>query len=111
MQAFRELLLAQSSDFAFILRSGTVTAYARARVQGHLAAFLELVRAVRRAAVDPLRLHALEERDDLFPELDARVVPGVRPVRHGAGGRTGPPGLFKDRPRFSSPACAASGAL
>ena len=47
VQAFRELLLAQSSDFAFILRSGTVTAYARARVQEHLSAFLELVRAVR----------------------------------------------------------------
>src|SRR5262249_21770347 len=69
VQAFRELLLAQSSDFAFILRSGTVTAYARARVQGHLSAFLEMVRSVRARAVDPLRLQALAERDDLFPEL------------------------------------------
>ena len=69
VQAFRELLLAQSSDFAFILRSGTVTAYARARVQQHLAGFLELVRAVRGGAVDPLRLHALEARDNLFPDL------------------------------------------
>jgi 1,4-alpha-glucan branching enzyme len=68
-QAFRELLLAQSSDFAFILRSGTVTAYARARVQGHLAAFLELVRSVRRGAVDPSRLHALQQTDNLFPGL------------------------------------------
>ncbi len=71
-QAFRELLLAQSSDFAFILRSGTVTAYARARVQAHLAGFLELVRSVRKGAVDPLRLHALEERDNLFPGLTLR---------------------------------------
>jgi len=69
VQAFRELLLAQSSDFAFILRSGTVTAYARARVQGHLSAFLELVRGVRAGTVDPLRLHALEQRDALFPDL------------------------------------------
>jgi 1,4-alpha-glucan branching enzyme len=69
VQAFRELLLAQSSDFAFILRSGTVTAYARARVQRHLSAFLELVRAVRAGAVDPLRLEALERQDALFPEL------------------------------------------
>ena len=69
VQAFRELLLAQSSDFAFILRSGTVTAYARARVQSHLASFLELVRSVRAGAVDPLRLEALERRDNLFPEL------------------------------------------
>ena len=69
VQAFRELLLAQSSDFAFILRSGTVTAYARARVQAHLAAFLELVRAVRAGSLDPLRLHALEDRDPVFPSL------------------------------------------
>ena len=69
VQAFRELLLAQSSDFAFILRSGTVTAYARARVQSHLGSFLELVRSVRAGAVDPLRLQALERRDNLFPEL------------------------------------------
>jgi 1,4-alpha-glucan branching enzyme len=69
VQAFRELLLAQSSDFAFILRSGTVTAYARARVQAHLSGFLELVRAVRARGVDPVRLHALEQRDALFPDL------------------------------------------
>ena len=69
VQAFRELLLAQSSDFAFILRSGTVTEYARARVQQHLSAFLELVRAVRAHAVDPLRLQSLEARDALFPDL------------------------------------------
>ncbi|HET9156902.1 MAG TPA: 1,4-alpha-glucan branching protein domain-containing protein, partial [Myxococcaceae bacterium] len=55
--------------FAFILRSGTVTAYARARVQQHLSAFLEVVRAVRAHAVDPLRLQALEDRDALFPDL------------------------------------------
>ena len=69
VQAFRELLLAQSSDFAFILRSGTVTGYARARVQAHLSAFLELIRAVRAGVVDPLRLEALEQRDALFPSL------------------------------------------
>jgi len=69
VQAFRELLLAQSSDFAFILRSGTVTEYARGRVQAHLAAFLELVRSVRSGAVNPSRLHALEARDNLFPGL------------------------------------------
>ena len=69
VQAFRELLLAQSSDFAFILRSGTVTAYARARVQEHLSAFLDLLRSVRAGAVDGARLQQLRERDALFPDL------------------------------------------
>jgi 1,4-alpha-glucan branching enzyme len=68
-QALRELLLAQSSDFAFILRSGTVTAYARARVQSHLSAFLELIQQVRSGPVDGVRLGSLEERTPLFPEL------------------------------------------
>jgi len=39
------------------------------RVQGHLAAFLELVRAVRSGTVDPLRLASLERQDGLFPDL------------------------------------------
>ena len=38
LQAFREPLLAQSSDFAFILKSGTVASYARSRVESHLPA-------------------------------------------------------------------------
>jgi 1,4-alpha-glucan branching enzyme len=69
VQAFRELLLAQSSDFAFILRSGTVTAYARARVQAHLSAFLQVVRSVQAGSVDEAPLRLLEQRDALFPDL------------------------------------------
>ena len=41
-QAARELLLAQSSDWAFILRSGTSPEYARKRVKDHLLRFLRL---------------------------------------------------------------------
>ena len=41
-QAGRELLLAQSSDWAFILRTGTSPDYARKRVQDHLVRFNEI---------------------------------------------------------------------
>jgi 1,4-alpha-glucan branching enzyme len=73
VQALRELLLAQSSDFAFILRSGTVAGYARGRVQSHLAGFLELLRGVRAGRVDRSTLDALAARDMLFPDLDLGV--------------------------------------
>ena len=69
VQAFRELLLAQSSDFAFILKAGTVASYARARVEGHLRGFLDLVSGVRAGAIDAGHLAALEAAHPLFPDL------------------------------------------
>jgi 1,4-alpha-glucan branching enzyme len=68
-QAFRELLLAQSSDFAFILKSGTVAGYARSRVESHLTAFADLVGGVRSGAIDAQRLAALESAHPIFPDL------------------------------------------
>ena len=41
-QAARELLLAQASDWPFILRAGTSPDYARRRVKDHLLRFLTL---------------------------------------------------------------------
>src|SRR6185295_17478663 len=41
-QAARELLLAQSSDWPFILRTGTSPDYARKRVKDHLFRFIAL---------------------------------------------------------------------
>jgi len=69
VQAFRELLLAQSSDFAFILKAGTVASYARARVEGHLRGFLDLVSGVRAGAIDAGHLATLEAAHPLFPDL------------------------------------------
>jgi 1,4-alpha-glucan branching enzyme len=69
-QAFRELLLAQSSDFAFILKSGTVAGYARSRVESHLSAFADLVGGVRSGAIDAQRLAALESAHPIFPGLN-----------------------------------------
>jgi predicted glycosyl hydrolase (DUF1957 family) len=41
-QAARELLLAQASDWPFILRAGTSPDYARRRVKDHLLRFIAL---------------------------------------------------------------------
>ncbi len=73
-QAGRELLLAQASDWAFILRTGTATDYAHRRVHQHLGRFRRILRAVEQGeAPDPAWLSAVELADNLFPNLDYRV--------------------------------------
>ncbi|MBJ6764279.1 DUF1957 domain-containing protein [Myxococcaceae bacterium JPH2] len=76
-QAARELLLAQSSDWAFIMKTGTMVDYAVRRTQEHLLRFLRLHDQVRSGAIDEGWLAHVEGRDNLFPELDYRVY---RPV-------------------------------
>ena len=45
-QAARELLLAQSSDWAFIMKTGTTVEYAKKRTRDHIARFTYLYRAL-----------------------------------------------------------------
>ena len=72
-QAARELLLLQSSDWAFILKTGTATGYAIARIKAHIARFRRLDRELGAGRIDEGWLADLERRDNLFPELDFRV--------------------------------------
>jgi 1,4-alpha-glucan branching enzyme len=69
-QAGRELLLAQSSDWPFILHHETAVGYARARVLQHLDRFRRLADALDANRVDEADLAALEAQDNLFPDLD-----------------------------------------
>jgi 1,4-alpha-glucan branching enzyme len=70
-QAGRELLLAQSSDWSFILRAGTTTDLARDRIQRHLGRFWQLLAGVEKDDPPPGNwLAAVEEEDGLFPDLD-----------------------------------------
>ena len=72
-QAARELLLAQSSDWPFIMKTGTVPGYAKQRFTNHIARFLRLIDEVKQGAVDPLYLDRLERYDSIFPEIDYRA--------------------------------------
>ncbi len=69
-QAGRELLLAQASDWPFILRTGTSPEYAQRRVTRHLARFTQLYDQLTRGPVAAASLAAMESQDNLFPELD-----------------------------------------
>jgi 1,4-alpha-glucan branching enzyme len=72
-QAARELLLAQSSDWAFIMKTGTAVRYAVDRVKAHLARFRRIDREVSAGWLDEGWLSNLEWRDSIFPEIDYRI--------------------------------------
>jgi 1,4-alpha-glucan branching enzyme len=71
-QAARELLLAQASDWPFILRTGTSPDYARKRVKEHLLRFTRLYEQLTAAQLDPEWLKQVEWRDNIFPDVDYR---------------------------------------
>jgi 1,4-alpha-glucan branching enzyme len=71
-QAARELLLAQASDWPFILRTGTSPDYARSRVKTHLLRFTGLYDQLTRSQVNEPWLAQIEARDNLFPGIDYR---------------------------------------
>ncbi len=71
-QAARELLLAQSSDWPFILRTGTSPEYAVQRVKEHLVQFLNLHEQLTTTRINEKELFALEARDNVFPGIDYR---------------------------------------
>ncbi|MBI4829295.1 MAG: DUF1957 domain-containing protein [Nitrospinae bacterium] len=65
-QAARELMLAQSSDWAFIMKSGSMTAYAQRRVKESLLEFTRLFEEIAAGRIDERALARLEARDNLF---------------------------------------------
>jgi 1,4-alpha-glucan branching enzyme len=71
-QAARELLLAQSSDWPFILRTGTSPDYARKRVKDHLFRFIALHDQLTSTGVDETWLTQIEARDNIFPNMNYR---------------------------------------
>jgi 1,4-alpha-glucan branching enzyme len=72
-QMARELLLAQASDWAFLLKTGTASEYANRRTRTHLSRFHRLAKSVAHGEVNVMELERSESRDNLFPELDWRV--------------------------------------
>jgi len=72
-QAARSLLLAQASDWAFIMKSDTAKEYAFRCTRDHIARFNYLEHCVQEGAIDERRLQALEVMDQVFPGIDPAV--------------------------------------
>ena len=72
-QAARELLLAQSSDWAFIMRTGTMVPYAVRRTRSHLQRFNKLWEDLQQGKIDSGWLEKVEAIDNIFPNINYRV--------------------------------------
>ncbi|MFP4163115.1 MAG: glycoside hydrolase family 57 protein [Chitinispirillaceae bacterium] len=72
-QMARELLLAQSSDWAFIMKTGTTVQYAQRRTKEHIASFLHLYEEVMSERINESQLALLESHNNIFPDIDYRV--------------------------------------
>ena len=71
-QAARHLLLAQASDWAFMIHSGTTSQFARAAFEDQIGRFEFLAHALETGSVAPDALDALEQADPIFQDLDLR---------------------------------------
>lgn len=71
-QAGRELLLAQASDWPFILRTGTSPEYATQRIKEHLLRFHALHEQLTTTRIDEPWLARTEWLDNVFPGIDYR---------------------------------------
>jgi 1,4-alpha-glucan branching enzyme len=71
-QMARELLLAQSSDWAFIMKTGTMVNYAVRRTKEHIANFHRLYEELRNGSIDEGFLSLLESHDCVFQHIDFR---------------------------------------
>jgi len=71
-QLARELLLAQASDWAFLMKTGTAREYATKRTIDHLARFNRLHDQFVTGDVDEKSLRDCEWRDNLFPDVNWR---------------------------------------
>ena len=72
-QAGRELLLAQSSDWAFILTTDTTTEYATRRVKEHLRNFHKICTMIENDNIDSAYIQSLFITNNIFPNLDYHI--------------------------------------
>lgn len=79
-QAARELLLAQSSDWAFIMKTGTMVEYAQKKTKIHLHRFTGLYEDIKWNKINPSWLSELEYKDNIFPDIDYKHFLPYRPT-------------------------------
>jgi 1,4-alpha-glucan branching enzyme len=72
-QAARELLLAESSDWAFIMKTGTMVEYAVKRTKEHVLRFTKLYEDIKNNSIDEAWLADIESKDNIFPEIDYTI--------------------------------------
>ncbi len=69
-QVARELLLAQASDWPFIMKAGTTVAYANKRIREHISRFTRLYDDLMNNNIDERWLSKIEAMDNIFGDID-----------------------------------------
>ncbi|MFH1772141.1 MAG: 1,4-alpha-glucan branching protein domain-containing protein [Candidatus Omnitrophota bacterium] len=72
-QMTRELLLAQSSDWAFMMKTGAFDSYARKKTVTHLERFYLLKGYLDKGFINYEVVEDIEEKDNIFPEVNYSV--------------------------------------
>jgi 1,4-alpha-glucan branching enzyme len=72
-QAARELMLAQSSDWTFIMSTGSTVPYATRRFNEHTVRFNRLYDDLRAGKLDEAFVADLESKDNIFANVDYRL--------------------------------------
>lgn len=72
-QAARELMLAESSDWPFIIKNNTTTQYATRRLNTHIERFSKLYECITKDYIDVTYLNSIESLDNIFPDIDYKV--------------------------------------
>jgi 1,4-alpha-glucan branching enzyme len=72
-QASREVLLCMSSDWPFILKTGTTVPYAEKRLKEHLYNFNFIYENLCRNTVNTEWLTRIEKKNNVFPDMDYRL--------------------------------------
>ena len=75
-QAARELLLAQSSDWAFMMKTGNSAEFAKNKFLEHMRNFSALHESVTSGRIDTAHLSRLEYKNNIFHDIDFRVYCG-----------------------------------
>ena len=68
-QAARELLLAQASDWAFMIQTGPMAEYAARRTKDHLLRLHRLAAEIEDGRIDEPWLASVESQDNIFPRI------------------------------------------
>ena len=72
-QAARELLLAQSSDWAFMMQKGKASEFATKKFTEHITNFSALYNEITSGRINREHLAILEHKDNIFSDIDFRI--------------------------------------
>ena len=72
-QMARELMMAQTSCWEFIMYTGTMVGYAHKKVSDHVHRLFKLYEDFKNGTLDESWVAEIESRDNIFPEIEYRM--------------------------------------